>query len=218
MVSVLLVIGYQFLVVNAQTLNPVVITWQANNFYPADFGGRALPSPGTPVTLSAEIIQNNKLLDLSQATFLWYADETLFARGVGLKETTLKINKSPGDYSFVRVAVQINNSSFENSLRIYAQAPTVVIEGNFPNQTIRAGSQTLLRAMPYFFNVSSLADLGFSWLINDKIQNSSQDNQLLLSIGPLQGNSDAAAQISVAVQNIVNALETASNRIILNIR
>lgn len=201
----------------AQTPNPVIITWQADNFYPADFEGRALPSPGTPIALSAEVMQNNKLLDLSQATFMWYVDETLIGRGVGLKETTFKMQKSPGDYSFVRVVVQTGNNSFESSLRIYAQAPTAVIEGNFPNQVVPAGSQILLQAVPYFFNVLNLNDLSFSWLINGQQQNNGRDNQLLLTVGSPQGGENAA-QLNVAVQNLLNPLEAASNKIILSVQ
>lgn len=201
----------------AQILNPVIITWQADNFYPADYAGRALPSFGTPVTVTAEVLQNNKLLDVSQANFLWYVDENLVARGVGLKQMTFNAQAGSGGYDFVRVVVQAaNNNSFENSTRVYVTRPTVVLEGDFPNQTASAGSQILIQAIPYFFNITSLNDLNFSWLINNNQKQSGNDNQLLLTIN----NSDAGAPltINVSAQNSKNQLEFGNGNLNLNIQ
>ncbi len=199
----------------AQVLNPVIITWRANNFYPADYRGRALPSLGTPITVAAEVLQNNKLLDTSQANFLWYVDENLIARGIGLKTTTFNAQVAAGNYHFVRVLVQMGNNSFENSTRIYIAKPIVALEGDFPNQSAPAGGQILVRAVPYFFNVSGLNKLNFFWLINGLEKQSGNDNQLLLTINNDSGN---ALTISASAQNANNPLEFGGGKLNLNIQ
>lgn len=200
----------------AQTSNPVIITWQANNFYPADYQGRVLPSFDTPIAVAAEVVQNNKLTDLSQANFLWYVDENLISRGVGLKETTFNAKKSAGDYHFIRVVIQTpDGGSFTNSTRIYVQTPMIIITGDFPNQAILVNDQTVLNAVPYFFNVTSLNDLNFSWLVNGQQQNSGSDNQLLLTINGPKAASGGSLQLMAAAQNIKNPFESANNQLLL---
>lgn len=214
MVSLLLVVSYGLSITGAQTPGQVILTWQANNFYPADYAGKALATPNTPVTISAEILRDGKLIDLSKGTFTWYVDEKLLSRAQGLKEILFTVKKSVGDSHFIRVTIKSGNDLFESSVRIPISRQTVVLESPYPNHLVRAGSQAVLQAMPYFFNIPSLQDLTFSWQINnDKQKGSGSDNQLILNIGTPQTPNQDVIRITTLVRNKNNPLEFANEGI-----
>ncbi len=209
---VLLVIGYLSLVAFAQAPAQVILTWQANNFYPAGFSGKALATPNTPITVSAEVLRNGRLVDLEEASFIWYVDEKLASRGDGLKEITFTVNKSSGDSHFVRVYIESGTQVFENSTRIPVSSPRVVLKAPHPNQIIRTGSKPEVTAVPYFFNVSNFQNLNFFWQIDTgKIRESGNDNRLILNIG--EARPGQTIQITGTARNINNILEAATSRV-----
>jgi len=209
----LLVVGHWSLVAGAQTPAQVILTWQANNFYPADYAGKALATPNTPVTISVEVLRDGKLLDTSEGTFTWYVDEKLIDRAQGLKEILFTVKNPVGDSHFVRVAIKLENDVFENSTRIPVSEHVVAIEAPYPDKLVRAGSKALLQAMPYFFNVFSLEDLTFSWKINERVSEAGSDNQLILNVGTPQTEAQRTIQIISTVQNSRNFLEFSRERI-----
>ncbi|MCP6720114.1 MAG: hypothetical protein KJI72_02180 [Patescibacteria group bacterium] len=203
---------------DAQTPGQVILTWQANNFYPADYTGKALATPNTPVTISAEVLRDGKLVNLSEGTFTWYVDEKFLNRAQGLKEIFFAVKKSAGDSHFIRVAIQLGNSFFESSIRIPVSKQIVVLESPYSNNLVRAGSQAVLQAIPYFFNIPSFQDLTFSWQINnDERKGSGNDNQLVLNIGTPQTPDQDVIRITTLVQNKNNPLEFSNERIQLTI-
>ncbi len=193
----------------SQSNTQVIITWRANNFYPANFSGKPLPTPGTPVILDAEILNAGKLMDLSQANFTWYVDEKIISSGQGLKETVFNGQKTEGDDYFVRVAIELNGNKFENSTRVPAASPFIVIENPNADKNISPKSQASMEIIPYFFNVSSLDDLIFSWNINGNPVNSN-NNQLTINVGTPQTPDQSIIQIGAFTQNRKNPLEFAS--------
>ncbi|MCL5114251.1 MAG: hypothetical protein M1604_00515, partial [Patescibacteria group bacterium] len=52
---------------SAQAANnySAIITWRANDYYPSDFLGKALPTNGTTVSLSVIVLNNQKIQDAS---------------------------------------------------------------------------------------------------------------------------------------------------------
>ena len=215
LIIVLLVIGHQLLVapVGAQTPAQVIMTWRADNFYPADFGGKAPATPGTPITVSTEVLRGGKLTDLSDAAFTWYVDEKLRGRGEGLKEIAFSANKSVGDSHFIRVNIQSSEGEvFESSIRVPISSPMVVLESPYPNQLVKSGDRAEVTAVPYFFNVSSFQNLNFFWRVdNGATEESGNDNQLTLNTGGAKPGQ--TIQITGTARNIKNALEAATSRI-----
>lgn len=208
----ILVIGYQLLIANAQTSPQVILSWQANNFYPADYQGKALATPGTPVAVSAEVLRGGKFVDSSKTSFSWFADGKLLASGVGLKETVLNVSKAPGDSHFVRVSINLDGEVFDSATRIPVSKQNLVLEAPYPNALVKSGSKAVVEAVPYFFNVSSIQSFVFSWQVggNDLVESGS-DNELILNIGAAGG----AEPITIfgSVRNANNLSEFASDRI-----
>jgi len=204
-----LITGYYLLIpANAQTPAQVILTWQANNFYPANYQSKPLASPNTPITVSAEVSNGGKLIDLSRANFIWYADGKIIGRGEGAKEATFNGQKTDGDDYFVRVVIDLNNNKFENSMRVPAVGQFIVIESSAAEKSAPAGSQIFLQIIPYFFNVSSLEGLSFSWRINEKQIDGG--NQLAVNVGLPQTPEQSMVRINAFVQNRLNSLEFAN--------
>ncbi len=217
--ALLLIAGYQLLFTDtfAQTSSQIIITWQANNFYPANYEGRALVTPNSPVVLASELLRNNKLVDTTQATFSWILDGKLLGSGRGLKEISFVSKKQAGDNHLVRVSIKIGEETFENSARIEVSEPVVVIEIKSPSREIRAGEEVKLQTIPYFFNVSSVRDLKFFWRVGNAKEESEGENRLTLSISRSQDTNQKTLQVFSTVQNKRNPLEFKNKTVQLKI-
>jgi hypothetical protein len=199
----------------------LILTWQARNYYPSDYAGKALATRGTPISVAVELVEDGKLQDLSSANFTWYVDERIHAREVGRKEILFPVSNPVGDDHFVRVIVQRGGNSFESSVQIPVLRQELVLErptagGDF----IRAGAKVVFRAVPYFFNITSFDDLSFTWQTDTTApQSLGSDNVLALTIAPLQeGEFERSTLLMVSAQNVVNLLEFAKERVRLKIR
>lgn len=202
-------IGILFLFPSAtigQTTNPVIITWQANNYFPASYAGKAAVTPGTLVIASAEINQNGKLTDLTGADIRWYVDDELVGSGTGMKTVSLSARQQQSGYQNLRVVVNIGGASLENSIQIPISQPIVVIATPSPDKTVRAGDQLNIEAVPFFFNVGSLDELKFTWLINNQ-QVTGQDNRVSVNVGTPQSIYQNSIPVAVTVQNSLNPYE-----------
>lgn len=187
----------------------VFITWETSNFYPAYFEGKALPTLNSPVTVSVEATRNGALLDLSQAEIMWEIDGSFMAGGRGVKQVIFTIRKGVGDTHFVRVSTRLNQEMFESSVRVPVTSPLVVIDAPYPDRSGSGGGITL-RALPFFFNMSSLSELSFSWLVDGVQTATESDNELAIS-----GNNSLTPrtfQVSLEANNRVNPQETARAR------
>ena len=198
--------------VNAQTNSQVLITWQAQNFVPAEYPGKILPSPGTNIKLGLEVIKENKLQDLSKINIRWYLDGKLLTQGLGLKETNFFVNKGATYSHFVR-AVIIDKQEISGTADIPIINPRVVIESPSPDSNSIPLGKNIFQALPYFFNTANLQELIFNWSVNN--QTIKGTNLLELEItSPIPLNQNL--NIKVTAQNLNNDLEFASKEINLN--
>lgn len=194
-------------IISAEQNDQIIITWQANNFYPSDYLGKALPALNTPIIVSAEIIKNGKVFDSSKTNFSWYADNELIGQGINLKEVSFITKKTDRDTYFIKVTTESNGTKNENSIRIPVSENKLVMLIPYPSHLVKAGSKTAIQALPYFFNISSLKELTFIWQINGQKYDAANDNQLILSLGTPKTPDQADIQISVLAQNKRNPQE-----------
>lgn len=195
----------------------IIITWQADNFYPADYKGKALAVNQNTVTVAAELLKNQKLQDLSKAAITWFLDDDFLNSGTNLKETTFRITKTKGDSHFVRAVVSLGAEEFEGTISIPVFGPIVVIENPNPYLLVQGETQLSLRAVPYFFNITGLNDLTLRWRINNgqPIYKSGFDNEIVLNIGSPQQGASNKINVAVFAQNQKNLLET--NQAVINL-
>ncbi len=197
----------------AQTPTRVLLSWQANNFYPADYPGKALATRNTPVTAAVEVLQNGKLVDLSRAEITWYVDEKSQGRAEGLKEIIFTVGGAVGGGHFVRVNIRLGEDTFEGSIRVPISNPIVVLETPYPDGLVKNGTKPEITAVPYFFNTRVFEDLTFFWQVGGgEIKNSGNDNKLILNLGYVPAGE--IIQITGIAQNTNNLLlEVATSRV-----
>ncbi len=185
----------------------VILTWQANNFYPADYVGKALVTPGTPVSVSVEYAENGKLVDLSRASIAWYVDENFVGSGAGKKEIVFISNGAAGGSHFVRVSILSGSETLDTSIRIPIVNPKTVIDAPFPNDTVPASSKISLSASPFFWNIPDIQGLQFTWQANGSQAQATGDTSLDLTVGTPRSASDQFLLLSLLTQNSTNPLE-----------
>src|SRR3989338_4500294 len=84
----ILVVGYWLLVVGqakAQTPPEFLVSWRALNYVPADYQGKIFPTKSTRVEAAFDLIDKNKVADLSRNEIAWYLNNNFLRSGVGLK-------------------------------------------------------------------------------------------------------------------------------------
>ena len=195
----------QFLVFG-QTTNPLIVTWQANNYFPADYMGKAAATPNSPIIVSVELVQKGKLADITGADIKWYADNSIIANGAGQKTVSFAATQSENGYQNVRVLVDAGNASFENSVRIPIVKPSIVITSFLKDQSVKPGDEVAFQALPFFFNVDSLKKLTFFWQINN--QSAAGDgNKLTIKVGTPKSDFQNSILVSATAQNSDNPYE-----------
>lgn len=204
--------------VHAQTGTPakpdVIFSWKAQNYYPSDYSGKALPTANTSVTISAEFLLNNVVQDTRKTLFTWYVNERVIERGTGLKEIRVPIRKDGKSEYFVRLIVSASNTTFETSTVIPIVPYSVVLDTPYPNLKASPESVVRIQAIPYFFNIDSLNNLKFVWEVNGMREIREGNNQIAINVGGLPENSSRnSIQIEVIVQNVKNLLEFATKKI-----
>ncbi len=185
-----------------------IITWRANDYYPSDFPGKALPTNGTTVSLSVIVLNNQKIQDASNLPILWYVDGNFMNGGVGQSQTNFTVTKTAGDSHVVSVQIGIGGQTISASTRIPVVDYKAVINAPYPAQAVNQNSTINLEIIPYFFNVTSFNNFLFSWNVNNlQSVTSTTDNTLSLQVGQV----GAAQNISInaSVENSANAFEFA---------
>ena len=195
---------------SAQATNnySAIITWRANDYYPSDFLGKALPTNGTTVSLSVIVLNNQKVQDASNLPILWYVDGNFMNGGVGESQTNFTITKTAGDSHIVSVQIGAGGQTISASARIPVVNYRAVINAPYPAQTVNQNSTANLEIIPYFFNVNSFNDFLFSWTVNNlQSVTSTTDNTLSLTVGQIGATQNIS--IDASVQNTANAFEFA---------
>ncbi len=151
----------------AQTSKPqFLITWKADSYAPADFQGKILPTAGSLITTSFELIDQGKPADLSQEMVYWYVNNDFLRGGNGLQSIRFQAPQAAGGAIDLRVEIPNYKPGAQlKTIEIPVASPKAVIEVPFPNGEFSA-SQLELTGQAYFFNVRSLSRLNFSWNIN----------------------------------------------------
>lgn len=185
----------------------LIITWKANNYYPINFEGRALPTPTTPITVSVEATIDGKLIDLSKSDISWFKDGKRFDFGTGLKESSFNAEETDVGSHFIRVAVLISGATIEQTIKIPVVGPILVLEVPYLDRTIPEATTANLVSVPYFFNATSINDFIFSWQVGDLKQNTGSDNALAVNVGTPYTEDQRTVTVNSYIQNRNNPFE-----------
>lgn len=194
-----------------QTKNDLIISWQASSFVPYYFEGKILPTVGSNVFAAIDLIQNNKIVDLSKTKIYWYVNNELFSNSIGIQK--IKFSAPPPANSNINLRVELPDLGISKTIEIPVVKPKLVLDAPFPKKEIKTNYFELV-AYPYFFNLTNndLDYLSVSWLINGVVGKPSAENPLKIKINITDKNvSDLV--IEVFAQNTELSMEGASKKV-----
>ncbi len=163
----------------------LIISWQANNYYPPNYQGKSLPVKNTNIALGVILTANNRIIDLNNFLISWYLDNQFFKEDYGLEEINFNVLKNKKTNHFITVEIYNKNNELitKKNLILPIQEPQIVLTPFIPqNFPLKENTLLNLEILPYFFNTTNLNNLIFDWQINNQQQTIKGDNKLNLTI------------------------------------
>lgn len=163
---------------SAATQN-ILLTWKSNTYVPSGFSGKIMPTSGSLITASAELIDNGKIIDVSKQNVYWYQDNNFIDGGIGKKSISFRLPDTA--VGTINLRVEFPDYSKGGQLKtavIKIARPEVVIESPLPGGKFSSSPLTLI-AQPYFFNTDSPSHLNFSWNVNGQSPTGAENPQIL---------------------------------------
>lgn len=156
-----------------------LVTWKASGSYiPSFYQGKALPTLGSKITASVELISNGKLVNLSSQNIYWYEDEVLVGGGQGVQQVTFPPFGAPPSPLILDVELpQYSGGYLTHTVDIPFVNPVAVIDGPYPNAEFST-NPLVLQGFPYFFYVSSSSNLVYSWSVNGQAGTNTENPQV----------------------------------------
>lgn len=202
--------------IHAQSSSPqFFITWQAKSYAPAGYQGKILPTAGSRVTASFDLIDSGKVADLTGQTIYWYLNDELVSNTPG-KQTVSFIapDIAPGILT-LRIQLPFYRNNFLiKTAQIPVLLPEAVIESPYPGGVFGVTSVNL-KGIPYFFNVPNPLALSFSWSVNGQTAASEENpDELAATINP-DARSGSTLNVSLNIRNLKNSAEAAGKNLTL---
>ncbi|MDP3956497.1 MAG: hypothetical protein Q8P97_00695 [bacterium] len=214
--AVLLFAGFS--AAHAQTTPQFIPFWHAASFTPADFAGKVFPTEKTVIDASFELLRNGKFVDLSGKRVMWLVNGNELGEGTNKKSITFK-NYGYGS-SAINMDVRVfdfGGATLAYSFTIPATTPRLVIVSPYDKNNLTEKNLNVT-ALPYFWNITSLNELVFSWSVNSVSPEGSVGTPDKLSV-TIPGDTPAGTKIAVNVsaQNLSSSFEAASDEIIYTV-
>src|SRR3989344_898006 len=216
---VILVVSYWLLVisrVNAQTTPEILVSWRAINYVPADYQGKILPSNSSRMEAGFDLIDKNKISNLSQSNISWFLGGNLLNSKIGLKNINFDIANSLNQTMRITISGYKEND-LDYIFPIPVTNPEIVIDAKTSIKTLKNQKYLPLKsytfeARPFFFNVSNLKELGLRWRLNDRLIEGQAENSEFLKLNLESEGTPKETEISLSIgaNNLFNKLELAS--------
>lgn len=198
---------------SAQTTNPeFLLTWKASGSYvPATYPGKALPTFGSKVTASLELLSQGKVLNIKGQTIYWYLNGTLIGGGVGAQQITFTPFGAPPSALSLEVDLpNYNGSLLVHKTTIFTVKPRAIIYAPYPYGTVSVNPISI-RALPYFFNASSAAALSFTWTVNGQAgDNAANPDQAEINL-PTNTPYGTTLALTLAIKNTADSTTAAAS-------
>jgi hypothetical protein len=205
--------------VKAQQTSPytILLGWETNSFYPSNYQGKPLPSDGSLVRVSLQLLKDNKIIDASAVPIKWYVNNKYFNDGVGMTNISFVADEGRGSSYSIKASVKTNEDIINEFLTIPVVQKELIIETTAINGKIKPNSSVTFSAVPYFFNIQSLDDLTISWNIqNQKIPNEKKST-LFVQFGEPKTDSQREIQVGTSVEEKGSFFSTVENTVKIQI-
>lgn len=204
---------------SAQQESPyhTILQWQTSSFYPSNYQGKPLPSDGSLVRVSLQLLRDNKIIDASSYPIKWYANNKYFREGTGLTEISFRVDESRGDFYSIKASVTTDGGVVSEFLTIPIAQPELILESTATNGGIKPNSSVTFSVVPYFFNIQSLADLNISWNIQGQKIANEKKSTLFVQFGEPKTDSQREIIVGSSVKEKGSFFSTIENAITIHI-
>ncbi len=202
----------------AKAATEFLTSWKANTFVNAAYTGKILPTRGSQVTLAFELLDNDKIADISKNEVAWFRGGSKFDSGLGKRKTTLTLPTLNNNESvIVKIIVRQNKgANIEKFVIIPIASPEVVINSPYPLNIISAGLSSFA-PMFYFWNTDKTSNLLVSWTNgNEETQELAGNSVLQLSIPA--GVAKTQLRLAATAKNPEREFENANDSINLIVK
>ena len=202
----------------------VDILWEALNYTPLAYKGKALPVSGSLIKITAIPYFSESS---SRLIYEWQIDYKNFPDISGMGKNSF-VFKSADIYNTNKIGLTVSNYDrsvvAQKSVAIEIGAPKVIfyeespLEGVKYNKALTGDVQMeqdeiIIEAEPYFFSLSDLGKISYEWMMNsEKIIPEEFPNVLSLRKGETSGRS----LIELKASNPSNVLQYADTRLGIN--
>ena len=207
----------------------VDILWEAENYVPVSYKGKALPSQESLIKVTAipNFLKGGVKMPSSELFYDWQIDYKKLPSASGRgKQSMYFVSSKIGISSIVNVVISDlnNNIRVEKNITIEPQNPKVVfykenpLEGKLYNQAIdEANDGDTIVAEPYFFSNNQIDNLSYEWLANkkNKIESNIDKNKIKVLLD--SNNSDSVSNIYIRILNKINTFQSADKIFRINL-
>lgn len=204
----------------------VSLVWYADTYVPPEYEGKALPSRGSKVTVTA--IPDIKGYSSDQLVYTWYLNAESRVRNVaGEQEFSFVITKNT---DFIPVFVEVSNLSgsitikqavsipvVQPSVLIYHQPRQTAVEEAISELSITPGQTVVLNARPFNFHIDSSNGLDYIWKFIGKESAGSPPEPNILTLTIPRDSSFGTRDLNLQVSNKAIITERAGSLLTVNI-
>lgn len=208
----------------------VDILWEADTYTPPYYNGKALPSPKSSIKITAvpNFIFNGSKISSSNLVYEWQIDykKVPGVSGYGSDSFVHRSSQAFGEYT-VKVVVSSYKKTIvaEKTISISTVRPRLIfyeeglLEGIKYNKALEnsvdlLNNEIYVRAEPYFFSRSSLANLSYEWMMNNG-DIDPEDNKNVINLR-VDEDVFGTSVIDLRVENPSNLLQFAEQGLRIN--
>jgi hypothetical protein len=190
-----------------------LVTWKSSSSYiPSFYTGKALPSLGSNITASVELISNGHIINIGSQTIYWYLDEVLVGGGTGVQQVTFSPFGTPPSAQVLEVVLpQYSGGYLSHSIQIPFISPAAVISAPYPNQRF-SSNPFAVQGLPFFFTATSSNNLLFSWAVNGQTGSNTENPQVADVTLPQGTPSGTSVDVSLSIKNPVGSTVATANQ------
>lgn len=191
-----------------------LITWKASGSYiPSFYQGKALPSYGSRITASLELVSpNGKIFNISPQTIYWYLNGVLLGGGEGVQQMTFPPFGTPPNSLTLEVELpQYPTGYLAHSIQIPFVNPVAVIDAPYSAGDFSTNPVSLT-AIPFFFNTAAPSDLSYTWGVNGQSGSNTENPQEADITLPQGTQSGASLAVSLSIKNSFDSTIATANQ------
>jgi len=178
----------------------ITLTWSTDTYVPLDYPGKALPSRGSAVEITANI--DSPGINPQELIYNWFLNDAIQKAGSGQGKQVFRFNIGESITKVNLIKVEVSNrektvAAVSSYLPLKPVEPEIILKTkarfltslNLEKNYLISGNQEIeFFAQPYFFNINNVNELNYSWGLGGKTAlktSSANPNVFILKIGKL---------------------------------